>query len=195
MGRIIITALVSLMMSGCAIVTAVSGTAVEGLVYMFQGEEESFPASMRTMLVATQRGLQKTDLNVSVLEPIEDGYLMSFGNKNLDGKIGLKKQTNKLTTVSIKVKDGGMREESVERALIITIRKESERVKRSARFNFARYKNIREKKNVKSKQVGWYLPGKFLDVNEIWKSSWLRIKMPSGKTAYLKGSLAASTNK
>jgi len=195
MGRIIVAALVSLMMSGCAIVTAVSGTAVEGLVYMFQGEEESFPVSMRTMLVATQRGLQKTDLNVSVLEPTKDGYLMGFGNENLDGKIGLKKQTNKLTTVSIKVKDGGMREESVERALISTVRKESEKVKRSARFNFARYRNIREKKNVNSKQVGWYLPGKFLDVKAIQKSPWLRIKMPSGKTAYLKGDLAAFANK
>ncbi|MES0371963.1 MAG: DUF3568 family protein [Mariprofundaceae bacterium] len=195
MGRLILATLVSITMSGCAIVAAVGGTAVEGLVYIAQGEEASFPISMRATLVAVQHGLKKADLDVSVLEPVEAGYLITFGNENLDGKVKLTKQTKSLTTVSIKVKSGVSREKSVEQALLETIRKKSESVKRFARFNFGRYKNIREKPNAFAKKLGWYLPGKHLEVKPLKDSKWLRIKMPSGKTAYLKGSLAASAHK
>lgn len=195
MGRIIVAALISLTMSGCAIVAAVGGTAVEGLVYVAQGEEASFPISMRATLVSVQRGLKKTDLDVSVLEPVEAGYLIAFGNENLDGKIKLTKQTKSLTTVSVKVKSGVSREESVEKALVETIRKKSEAVKRFDRFDFRRYKNIRKKPNAFAKKLGWYLPGKYLEVHALKDSKWLRIKMPSGKSAYLKGNLAASAHK
>lgn len=109
MGRLIIAALLSITMSGCAIMTTVSGVAgaaVDGLFYMFQGAEQSFSVSMRSSLVSVQRGLKKSDLPVSVLEPVDDGYLIAFGNENLDGQITLEKQTASLTTIGIKVKDG-----------------------------------------------------------------------------------------
>jgi hypothetical protein len=48
---------------------------------------------------------------------------------------------------------------------------------------------------ISAKKVGWYLPGKLLEVKPLKDSEWLRIKMPSGKTAYLKGSIAAFTRK
>jgi hypothetical protein len=195
MGRLILAVLVSLNMSGCAVVAAVGGTAFEGLVYIAQGEEASFPISMRASLVAVQHGLNKADLDVSVLEPVQEGYLLAFGNENLDGQIKLTKQTTSLTTVSVKVKSGVSREKSVEQALVEAIRKKSESVKRFERFNFGSYKNIREKPNAFAKKLGWYLPGKYLEVKSLKNSKWLRIKMPSGRTAYLKGSLAASAHK
>ncbi|MFC1567973.1 SH3 domain-containing protein [Pseudomonadota bacterium] len=151
---------------------------------------------MRATLVAVQKGLKKADLDASVLEPVEDGYLIEFGNENLDGKITLTRQTKSLITVSVKVKSGVSREESVEQALVDTIRKNSEMVKRYEHFDFGRYKNIREEPKPLAKQVGWYLPGKHLEVQKSLKDSdWLRIKMPSGKTAYLKGSIAAFAGK
>ncbi|NOR72698.1 MAG: DUF3568 family protein [Mariprofundaceae bacterium] len=195
MGRLIVAAVVSLTMSGCAVVAAVGGTAVEGLAYLLGGAEESFSISMRTTLVAVQKGLKKADLAVSVLEPVENGYLITFGNENLDGKVSLKKQTKSLVTVSVKVSSGGIREDSVEQALVDAIRKKSETVNRFERFDFGRYRNIREMPKISAKKVGWYLPGTFLDVHSLKDSKWLRIKMPSGKMAYLKGSIAAFTRK
>jgi hypothetical protein len=195
MGRLIIAALVSLTMSGCAAVAAVGGAAIEGAVFLFRGEEESFPASMRGSLAAAQRVLKKSGLNPDVLEPVIGGYLIAFGNENLDGKLSLRKRTESLTTVGAKVRDGALRQDSVERALITSFREEVKKVKKSDRFNFKGYKNIREMPKISAKKVGWYLPGKLLEVKPLKDSEWLRIKMPSGKTAYLKGSIAAFTRK
>ncbi|MDX8403889.1 MAG: SH3 domain-containing protein [Mariprofundaceae bacterium] len=198
MGRLIFAILVSLTMSGCVIVSAVggvAGAAADGLFYLFKGSEHSFSMSMRSTLVSVQRGLKKNDLDVSVLEPVKEGYLIGFGNEELDGKIELTKKTKRLTTISVKVKHGALREESVEEALVESIRKESGKVKRSTRFDFRRYKNIREKPKKSAKRIGWYLPGKHLEVKPMKNSEWLRIKLPSGKSAYLKGNLAASAHK
>jgi len=195
MGRLIIAAAVSITMSGCAVVGAIGGSAVEGLAYLLGGENASFPISMRATLVAVQKGLKKADLDASVLEPVEDGYLIAFGNENLDGKVTLKRQTKSLITISVKVRSGATREESVERALVDTIRKNSETVKRYEHFDFGRYRNIRAEPKALAKQVGWYLPGKPLEVKPLKDSQWLRIKMPSGKTGYLKGSVAAFAHK
>jgi hypothetical protein len=195
MGRLIIAALILLIMPGCAAVAAVGGAAIEGAVFLFRGEEESFPASMRGSLAAAQRVLKKSGLNPDVLEPVIGGYLIAFGNENLDGKLSLRKRTESLTTVGAKVRDGALRQDSVERALITSFREEVKKVKKSDRFNFKGYKNIREMPKISAKKVGWYLPGKLLEVKPLKDSEWLRIKMPSGKTAYLKGSIAAFTRK
>ena len=195
MGRLVLVLMVPLFMSGCAIVGGVAGAAVEGVVYMFKGEEESFSISMRSALVAAQRGLRKADLEVDVLEPVENGYEIGFGNKNLTGQIALKRQTSSLTTMEVKVRAGAMREDSIERALLVSIREQSKRAKNSDKFSFRGYKYIREKEDAKSKRVGWYRPGAMLDVKKIGKSEWLRIKMPSGKQAFIKGELAGFTGK
>jgi hypothetical protein len=195
MGRLIFALFMMLTMSGCAVVGAVGGAAVEGMVYMFRGEEESFSITMRSALVAAQRGLKKADLNADILEPTEKGYLIGFGNENLSGVISLEKQTSHLTTVEVKVRSGPMREDSIERAILISIREQAKKASRSDRFNFRGYKYVREKPETSSKQVGWYLPGAKLDVKTMSKSVWLRVKMPSGKQAFLKGSLAAFESK
>lgn len=195
MGRLMVLLMIPVVMSGCAVVAAVSGAAVEGVVYMFKGEEESFSISMRSALVASQRGLKKADLNVDLLEPVEDGYMIAFGNENLTGRIALARQTARLTTMEVKVKAGVMREDSIERALIATIREQAKTAKHLDRFDFRGYKSIHEKPEDASRQIGWYRPGAMLDVSHISKSEWLRIKMPSGKQAFLKGDLAASVSK
>lgn len=195
MGRLIIAALISLTMTGCAVVAAVSGTAVEGMVYMFKGEEESFSIPMRQTLVAVQRGLAKSGLHPAILEPVENGYMIVFGNDELDGRISLEKRTERLTTVIIKVKSGAFREDSVERALVKSIQDQKKSVKHSDRFDFRHYKSIHEDSDSHSKRVGWYLPGSKLDVSDFKHTGWLRVKMPSGKYAFLQGDLAASRNK
>lgn len=195
MGRLIIAAVAAVTMSGCAMVGAVGGAAVEGVTFLFKGEVESFPASMRGSLAAAQRVLKKSSLHASVLETTDDGYLMAFGNDNLDGKLSLEKRTETLTTVSAKVRYRALRQDSVERALITAFREEIKKVKNSDRFDFRGYRNIREAPELNAKRVGWYLPGKFFEVMPLKNSEWLRIKMPSGKTAYLKGSIAAFTRK
>ena len=195
MGRLVLTLMIPLLMSGCAIVGGVAGAAVEGMVYMFKGEEESFSITMRSALVASQRGLKRADLHVDLLEPVEDGYEIGFGNENLTGEISLQKQTSSLITMEVRVRAGAMREDSIERALLESIRDQAKKAKRSDRFNFRGYKYIREKEDAKSKRVGWYRPGAMLDVRKVGKSEWLRIKMPSGKQAFLKGELAGFAGK
>ncbi|MDT8375207.1 MAG: SH3 domain-containing protein [Mariprofundaceae bacterium] len=195
MGRLIVAAVAAITISGCAVVGAVGGAAVDGMVYLFKGEEESFPVSMRGSLAAAQRVLKKSAFRANVLEPVDDGYLMAFGNENLDGKLSFKKLTESLTTVDAKVRNGLLRQDSVERALIRVFREEVKKVKSQDRFDFRGYRNIRENPDINAKRVGWYLPGNFLDVKPLKDSEWLRIKMPSGKSAYLKGSIAAFTRK
>jgi len=195
MGRLILVLMVPLLMSGCAIVGGVAGAAVEGVVYMFKGEEESFSIAMRSALVAVQKGLQNADLNVDVLEPVEKGHMVDFGNGKLAGHIHLEKQTSRLTTIEVKVRDGGMREDSIERALLDSIRVQAKKVNEADRFDFRGYKDVHEKPEDTSDRVGWYRPGAFLDVQKMSKSEWLRIKMPSGKVAFIKSDLAASASK
>ncbi len=195
MGRLIIALITSLLMSGCAVIAAVSGSAVEGVVYMFDGEEESFSITMRSALVATQRGLEKADLKVDLLEPKEDGYLIGFGNEKLNGQIDLRKQTRSLTTVEVKVRGGAMREDSIERALLTAVREQAKRARSSDRFDFRGYKYIREKPESMAKKVGWYRPGARLQVYKVSQSEWLRVIMPSGKQAFLKGELAGFAGK
>lgn len=198
MGRVIIAVIVSALMSGCVIMSTVSGVAgaaADGLFYMFQGAEESFPMSMRSSLVAVQRGLGKSGFHVNVLEPDDNGYLIAFGNDHLDGKISMKRHTESLTAISIKVKNGAFRQDSIERALIASIQEQGKLIKASNRFNFKGYKDIFESSDAASKHVGWYLPGTLIEVHEVKKSEWMRIKLPSGKIAFLKGNLVAAENK
>jgi len=201
MGRIVIVLAVASMMSGCAILTTVSGVAgaaFDGLFYMFQGSERSISISMRSTLVAVQRGLNKSGLNVNVLEPVKDGYMIEFGNDNLDGSIELEKQTDSLTTVTVKVKSGAMsmRQDSVEQAILETIEEQSKKVGGSDRFDFNGYDRIYKEPEESSPKIGWFLPGTLLNVSKIYNNpEWLNIKMPSGKQGYLKGDVAAPAHK
>ncbi len=188
----IVILLVSLWFTGCAAVTAVSvvpGALFEAVANQFIGEEESFSTSIKSTLAATQLSLRSMKLDVDVLEiQQEGGYAIAFGNAKLDGSISLKKQTERLTTIYIKVRDT-TREKSVERAIIESIRAKIKSTPRGKRFQKTGYHNLREQPTVKSARLGWVRPGARLEAFESRTPGWLSIKLPSGKIAYLKGSI------
>ena len=192
----IVILLASLWLSGCAAVTAVSvipGAFLEAVADQFIGEEESFPTGTETTLAAIQLSLQSMKLDVDVLEiKKKGGYAIAFGNARLDGTISLKKQTESLTTIYIKAQ-GTTREKSVERAIIETIRAKMESIPSNERFQKAGYHNLRKEPTIKSALLGWFRPGARLEVYKIGTPDWLRIELPSGKTAYLKGSMKDKT--
>lgn len=188
----IVILLVSLWLSGCAAVTAVSvipGAFLEAVADQFIGEEESFPAGIETTLAAIQLSLRSMELDVDVLEiKNEGGYAIAFGNAKLDGTISLKKQTESLTTIYIRAR-GSTREASVERAIIETIRAKVKSMPRNKRFQKTGYHNLRKKPTIKSALLGWFRPGARLEVYKIGTPDWLKIELPSGKIAYLKGAI------
>ncbi|MFQ5519274.1 MAG: DUF3568 family protein, partial [Mariprofundus sp.] len=187
-----VIALFCIHLSGCTAITAAS--AIPGVLYgvvadQFTGEEESFPYTMRSTLAATQKALQSMQLDIDVLEIQDDGgYGVAFNNDRLDGEIELRKQTKRLTTIYIKVK-ATIREESVERAIIQLIDAKLRKAPRAARFQREKYNNLRAEPTIKSTRVGWFRPGATLDARKTGEPGWLKIKMPSGKTAFLKGSM------
>jgi len=192
MGRIAFICIAALLLGGCAAtatVAAVPGALIEGAVNFFRSQEESLPVNMRKSLASVQQGLRRMELDVDVLEPVQEGYAIQFGNEKLDGTIELKYQTAMLTTISIIVHRGVGRQNSVEQAIIKMIRKVSEQKDTHAKFNFMRYHNVRVKPSIKTQRIGWYRPGAFLEASKSRKDGWLRIKMPSGKWGYLKGKL------
>jgi hypothetical protein len=182
----------SLWLTGCAAVTAVAVVPValiETVADQFIGEEESFAASMETTLAAIQLSLRSMELDVDILEIQQAGeYAIAFGNAKLDGSIMLKKQTERLTTINIKVR-GTMRKESVERAIVETIRAKMKTMPSDKRFQKAGYHNLRKKPTIKSARLGWFRPGSRLEALKSKTPGWLKIKLPSGETAYLKGTI------
>lgn len=183
--------LATLWLPGCAAVTAVSvvpGALVGAVANQFKSEEKSFPRNIHTTLAAVQSSLHSMNLDVDVLEIQNNGYAITFGNKNLDGEISLEEMTPKLTTMYVKVR-GKMREESVERAIVRSIQTKLDRMNKKQRFRFAGYHNLRTKPNIKTARLGWYRKNAKLNVHRNGKSGWLRLKLPSGKTAYLKGNV------
>jgi len=191
MGRIVFL-LATMTLSGCVALTTVAAIPVSlvgGAVDFFSGQEESLPVSMQISLASVQEGLHRMDLAVDVLEPVREGYALEFGNEKLDGAIKLKRQTPKLTTVSVIVHRGMGRQESVEKAVMKEVRKESERRGTHKKFDFRGYHYVRAKPSIKTKRIGWYRPGAMLKARKSRKEGWLRIKMPSKKWGYLKGTL------
>jgi len=190
-GRIVFL-LATLTLGGCAAMTtiaAIPGALIEGTVGFFHGQEESLPVSMQTSLASVQQGLRRMDLEVDVLEPVKEGYGIEFGNEKLDGSIKLKRQTPRLTTVTVIVHHGVGREKSVEQAIIKEIRKASEQNGVHKKFDFRAYHYVRVKPAIQAQRMGWYRPGAELKANQSRKKDWLRIKMPSRKWGYLKGRL------
>lgn len=198
MGRIscrlshVIILLSSLWLPGCTAVTsvaAVPGSLLGAVANQFVGEEESFAASIETTLAAIQLSLRSMKLDVDILEIQQHGeYAIAFGNAKLDGSITLKKQTARLTTINTKVR-GTMRKESVERAIIETMRTKMKTISSDKRFQKAGYHNLRKRPSDKSERLGWFRPGSRLEALKSKTPGWLKIKLPSGETAYLKGTI------
>jgi len=182
----------SLLLGGCAAVAAVSaipGVVVESAVGSFKGQDASLVMDMQRSLVAVQQGLERMDLHVNVLEPVAGGYLIEFGNGELDGGVQLKRQTQNLTTLTVTAHRGLSHQDSVETAMIKEVRSASEQLTEGARFDFTGYKGVYVKADEGSNKVGWFLPGQKLHVSKSHKAGWLKIKLPSGQGGYIKGSL------
>ncbi len=100
-------------------------------------------------------------------------------------EITLEEITPMLTTVYVKVR-GKTREASVERAIAESIQAKLDGMNTKQRFRFAGYHNLRTKPDIKTAQLGWYRKSAKLDAYRKGKSDWFKLKLPSGKTAYLK---------
>ena len=188
--------LATLWLPGCAAVTAVSavpGALVNVAVDQFKGEERSFPRNVRTTLAAVQISLRSMKLDVDVLEMQKNGYAIAFGNEALDGKITLEEMTPKLTTMHIKVRRK-MREASVEQAIIESVEAKLDRLSRKQRFKFAGYENLMAKPNTSTERVGWYRKSAKLETYRKGKTAWYKLKLPSGKTGYLKDDVIEAKN-
>ena len=159
MGRIIVVCLSLSILSGCTVIAAVGGAAVDGALYVFTAEKKSLPFSMRKILVATQKTLDGMDLSATLIEPVDDGYTLEFSNNKLSGSLKLIRETNRLTTISGRVYKGMSRQKSVESAIFEGIQTNALRVKHSEKFNFKKYHYIRVKPTVTSPKVGWFIPG------------------------------------
>lgn len=189
---------VVLMLSGCAAVTtvaAIPGFVVEGVISLFQGKEESLPVDMKHSLIAVQKGLRAMDLHVDLMEPLDEGYAILFATDKLDGNIALRRQTPRLTTIYVQVHNGMFREKSVESAILEQIQEEAEKLRPTDRFDFRSMHHLREKPTINSRHMGWFRPGARLEVKPSDREGWLKIKLPSKKIAYLKGSVAKPLKK
>ncbi|MDX8392681.1 MAG: hypothetical protein R8K53_08995, partial [Mariprofundaceae bacterium] len=131
-GRIYLRLLIlmPLLFNGCAAVVAVSaipGVLVDHTVGFFSAHEASLPVGMQQALASVQQGLSSMSLQADVLEPVEEGYAVEFGNGKLDGNIRLKRQTESLTTLTASAYRGMTHEVSVEQAIVKAIHQASER--------------------------------------------------------------------
>ncbi len=188
--------LISLWLPGCAAITAVSvvqGTLFEAASSQFKGEEKGFANNISTTLAAVQSSLRSMNLDVDVLEIQDDGYAIAFGNSDLEGEIKLTKATSRLTTVYVTVRRT-LREESVEKAIIESVQSQLENKNSKQRFRFAGYNNLRTKPDIKTARLGWYRHNAKLETYRNGKSDWFKLKLPSGKTAYLKGNTLKAQN-
>lgn len=180
--------LAALWLPGCAAVTAVSavpGALVNVAVTQFKAKEKSFPRHISPTLAAVQSSLSGMKLDVDLLEIQDNGFAIAFGNENLDGKIILEKMTPKLTMMQVKVRNK-MREESVEQAIIESVESKLKRMSSKKRFHFAGYDSLRAKPSTKTEKLGWYRKSAKLETYRNGKTEWFKVKLPSGKTAFLK---------
>ncbi|MBN4073234.1 hypothetical protein JYT23_00190 [Mariprofundus ferrooxydans] len=189
--RFIVLFMMLFSLAGCAGVVAVGGAVSGYVVDNFKGLENSMPVGLNASMAAVQRGLNETGFAVDIIEFGQDAYLVRFANGKLEGLLKLSQQTRKLTTLYIKVKSSGgvVREASVERTVLEVIAEQSKKISKRARFNYAGYNFIRAKASRFSKKMGRYRRGADLKVSPSPKKEWLRVKMPSGSLAFLKGKL------
>jgi len=189
--RLRLVALSFLLLNGCVAATALSaipGVLANQAMDFFKGEETSLTLDMQASLASVQQGLEKMSLHVNVLEPVEDGYLVEFGNGELDGDIHLKRQTDQLTTMSISAHRGLAHQESVEEAMVRSVSDVSEQLAGDVRFNFDGYDRVYAKEDVNAGELGWFRKGEKLHVDIGREPGWLKLKLPSGKTGFIKGS-------
>ncbi len=181
----------ALMLGGCQVMTmvaAIPAAVVEPIFGQFGTEERSLPVTMRAALYGVARGLARMDLRVDTLEYKDEGYDIGFASENLEGRIQLIRQTDRLTTVRVRVKSK-LRQESVETAVLDLVEQYSRKARRRDRARFRGYKPMHKKPDRASAKIGLYRPGARLDARKARRAGWLEIKLPSGHRAYIEGRL------
>jgi len=194
MMRLRFALLAALALNGCAAAAAVSaipGVFVDKAVGFFSGQEASLALDMQRSLAATQQGLERIGLHANVLEPVDGGYRIEFGNGELDGDVYLNRQTENLTTMTVSAHRGMKHQASVESAMVKEVRNLAEHAEDDTRFDFSGYKKVYEAMHESSRELGWFLPGQKLHVSESSQQGWLKLKLPSGTEAYIEGTLRA----
>ncbi|MDX8409085.1 MAG: SH3 domain-containing protein [Mariprofundales bacterium] len=181
-----------------AAVSAVGGVVINRATNLMESEKVSLALDMEQSLAAVQTALQEMQFEVELLEPSENnGYVALFGNAKLDGSITLQPETDKLTTylVQVHANNGFSRRESVETAVTKEIAKQGKKQAKGATFKFKHYNIIRARPDRSAPRVGWFRTGSRLPVTPSVKPGWLKITMPSGTKAFLKGTIQHDTNK
>jgi len=172
-------------------VSAVSGSAVNGVLDMFQGEELGLPMHLRLTLVSVQKGLRSLDLNVDILEERPDKIFVQFNNKKLRGSMELNRETAKLTTVFVRVRSGVMRNKSVEKAVLQAVKKAAVKVSSRNKFSYNGYLYVYAKPDSKSPKIAWFKRGSMATYTKVMSDdSWIQIKLPSNKKGFIKARTA-----
>jgi len=170
-----------------SVVSAIPSSVVDSTVYVFSGEKVSLPLSVEPTLVAIQRSLHSMDLGMNIVEKISSGYVIDFGNKDLTGKIELKRETNMLSTLYVKIHKGMIRQESIEMAVINVLHEQVKTVVPNAAPDLTNYLPVRKRPDLKQPVIGWYCQKSPVNLTSSSKKGWLRISMPSGDKAYIRG--------
>lgn len=179
--------------SGCTGLTAAA--AIPGTMYgmvasQFTGEERSFAASLARALAATEQSLKAMRIDLDLIEIVNDSqYIVAFYNHQLEGRIELEGQTERLTTVHVRVRQT-LRQESVETAIVEMIEEQLDTMPKRAALSLHHLHNLRAKPSINARRIGWYRPGALLDAHRSGTKDWLKVKLPSGKMAFLKGSIS-----
>jgi len=174
-------------LSGCAVATALPGTFVETVSYLFKGEEAGVTRPMRPTLAATQRALRKLDYHVDILEVTKEGYAIGFGEDKLQGRIFLSHKTDRLSTVFVQAREHIVRNASVEKIVLSTILEISGKITDKTDFDDTGYMRLYKKPEEDSVHVGLYRRGAKVAFREIAsKPGWMQIPMPSGGKAYMR---------
>jgi len=195
MGRLIAAILVCCSLSSCAAVAtvaAIPGAVMQGYNYFIKGQETGVPRDMRTSLALVQKGLRRVDMHVDVLEPLSDGYAVSFGGHTLDGDIQLVRTTEHLTTIKVSVRKGVLHQKSVEKAIITAIQNKEPTISSKARFQFEGYIPLLQNSIKGAEKIAWYRHGAYAEMKPAKPHGWLELTLPSGNKAYLRGHMAHS---
>jgi len=127
------------------------------------------------------------DLDVNIIEKTSSGYDIDFGNKDLTGMMELKRETDMLSTLYVKIRKGMIRQESIEMAVINVIHEQVKTVTPNAAPNLTNYLPIRKRADLKQPIIGWYCQRSLVNMTSSGKKGWIRISMPSGSKAYVRG--------
>jgi len=176
-------------LSGCASMSAVStvsGSAMDGVLSLFQGEEVSLPLNTKATLASCQRGLHQVGFKVDILEQQDDGYALRFANDKLKGSLEVHAETARMNTVFVQVRSGLMRNTSVEKAILKSISDSSRHTSKRSRFSFKGYKQIYTEPSGKEKHLAWFRQGADVPHHKaIADPQWVQIQLPSMRSGYI----------